>query len=379
MAAKRTRTRPTGSPEEPPLSWPADVVAWFRQHQRQHLPWRSDPTPYRVWISEIMLQQTRVETVRPYFERFLERFPSVAELAAADTQEVLKLWQGLGYYSRARNLHRAAHAIVAEHGGELPNTLAGLRSLPGFGPYTAAAVASIAFGLPAPVVDGNVLRFGARLYGIDADIKKPRTRDDLTKRLQPAIEASGDPAAFNQGIMEIGGRVCTPRSPACEACPVRVSGPCIAYRDGRTAELPVKSSAKPRPHKEVAVGIVERRGKILVARRRDDQMLGGLWEFPGGKIEPGESPRDTVIRELHEETGLTVEPDAEPLIAVDHGFSHFTLRIHAYLCRAATGRAKAISAAEIKWLPRSELRALPWPKANGRILDALLGPGEAGD
>lgn len=334
------------------------------------MPWRDDPTPYRVWLSEIMLQQTRVDTVIPYFERFLERFPTVEALADAELQDVLKGWEGLGYYSRARNLHRAAGMVVRERGGEIPDTVDALRELPGLGPYTAAAVASIAFGRPEPVVDGNVLRVFTRFFAIDEDIRKPRVRDELVRRLRPAIEVS-DPSDFNQAIMELGALVCTPRDPACETCPL--AGGCRALDQGRVGELPVKSPAKRTPHHEIGVGVVWRGDRILIARRRDDQMLGGLWEFPGGKREPGETLEETARREIREETGLLVRVDAA-YATVKHTYSHFKITLTAFRCEAP-GRRKPrpVSSEELRWVTLDELDAFPFPKANLQVIAAIRG------
>ncbi len=364
-----SRTHKATSPRRnrPELKWPARLLAWFETSKRE-MPWRTEPVPYRVWISEVMLQQTRVETVIPYFERFLARFPDVHALAAAQPQEVLKLWEGLGYYRRARMLHAAAKEIVATNDGKLPREPEALRRLPGFGPYTAAAVASIAYGVAEPVVDGNVLRVGARLFGSDEDITKSATHTALTERLRPALEASGDPGTFNQALMELGSLVCVPREPRCDTCPLR--NDCVARREKRTAELPVKAPRKARPHKHIAVGVCWRRGKLLIGRRRDDQMLGGLWEFPGGKIESGESPEQAAVREVAEETALTVEP-CGTYAHVEHGYTHFTVTITAIRCRVLKGRTRARSAAELRWIHPSELAEYPFPRANQRIIEAI--------
>ena len=247
-----------------PSTWPARVTAWYRRNGRA-LPWRETDSPYHIWVSEIMAQQTRIDTVIPYYERFLKRFPSVDSLARADLQSVLKLWEGLGYYSRARNLHRAAGVVMSDYHGELPRDYETLQTLPGLGPYTAAAVASFAFGEKVPVVDGNVLRVFTRFFGIDTDIRKPSTRNAIFDHLSPAIRTV-DPGDFNQGIMELGALVCTPKSPDCAACPLRKD--CTALRDDRVDELPVKSPAAKVPHHEVAVGVIWRRGRVLIARGR---------------------------------------------------------------------------------------------------------------
>jgi A/G-specific adenine glycosylase len=332
------------------------------------MPWRDDPTPYRVWVSEIMLQQTRVDTVIPYFRRFIDRFPTVDALAAADLQDVLKRWEGLGYYSRARHLHRAAGVVVRDHAGVVPDTVDALRELPGLGPYTAAAVASIAFGRSEPVVDGNVLRVFTRFYGIDTDIRKPRVRDDLVNRLRPVVETV-PPEIFNQAIMELGALVCTPREPNCGGCPLAEE--CVARRERRVAELPVKSPARRTPHHEIAVGVVWRGDRILIARRRDDQMLGGLWEFPGGKRGQDEPLAETARREVKEETGLQVSV-GDPYAAVRHAYSHFKITLTAFRCRAPGRKApRPITSAEVRWVGLDELDRFPFPRANLTVIRAI--------
>ncbi len=351
----------------PRAAWPERLLEWYDANRRP-MPWRADPTPYRVWISEIMLQQTQVDTVIPYFERFVARFPDIRSLARADLQDVLRAWQGLGYYARARNLHRAAGIVASEMDGRIPGSFEELRKLPGLGPYTAAAIASIAFGEAVPVVDGNVLRVFTRFWGIEDDIRRPRVRDALFDRLGPYV-AGAPPSAFNQSIMELGALVCRPTSPDCPRCPI--AAPCVARRENRTGELPVKSRAKPIPHHEIAVGVIWRRGRILVGRRRADQMLGGLWEFPGGKRRPGESLAETARREILEETGLEVVLDETPYAVVEHTYSHFRITLTAFPCRSDRGRPVARSTDALRWVRLPDLSALPFPKANLAVIDAI--------
>jgi A/G-specific adenine glycosylase len=314
-----------------------------------------------------MSQQTRVDTVIPYYHRFLEAFPSIDALADADEQAVLKNWQGLGYYARARNLHRAAKTMVREHGGGLPGSYDALRELPGFGPYTAAAVASIAHGQPVPVVDGNVLRVFTRFWGIPDDISKPRTKTDLFERLRPHVPAD-QPGTFNQAIMEVGALVCKPRTPQCAKCPLRPD--CVAANEDRTDELPVRAPRPKVPHHEVAVGVIWRRGKVLIGRRRTDQMLGGMWEFPGGKREPGESLEETARREIAEETGLDVTV-GDPYGTVRHTYSHFKISMTAFACQSVRGRAVAASADELRWVRPDQFDVFPFPRASLRVIDLV--------
>ena len=255
------------------------LLAHYRATRRD-LPWRRTRDPYAVWVSEIMLQQTRVATVIPYYERWLERFPTVAALADAPLDDVLERWSGLGYYSRARNLHRGAHEVMARWGGALPRTARELREVPGIGRYTAGAIASIAHGEPTPLVDGNVARVLARHYGIDEDVKSTVGQKRLWALAESLVPAE-DPGDFNQALMELGAMVCTPRSPDCDACPLAAT--CVARAAGRTAELPVlppRKRASELPRLDRAAAWVVEEGRVLLVRRRPDGLYGGLWELP---------------------------------------------------------------------------------------------------
>ena len=346
--------------------WVTRLLDWYRQHRRR-LPWRDDSRPYYVWLSEVMLQQTQVDTVIPYFERFVRAFPDISSLAAADQQAVLKLWEGLGYYSRARHLHKAARLLVARHGGELPEDVEALSRLPGFGPYTTAAVGSIAFGHPLPVVDGNVLRVFCRFWGIETDVRQPRLRKELQARLAPFI-AAAPPSAFNQAIMEVGALVCRPRAPRCDACPLR--GDCVASHTGRTAELPVRSPRGPLPHHHIAVGVVWKHGTFLLARRRQNQMLGGLWVFPGGRQKPDETPPQTLRRQIPAETGLCVRV-GHPYCRVEHGYTHFRITLTAYRCEWRSGEPEARASDEVRWVRLPDIGAYPLPRASHKVLGAV--------
>ena len=256
---------------------PIPLLEWYRDNART-LPWRSDPTPYHVWLSEIMLQQTRVAAVLEYYARFLAAAPAVADLAALPEERLMKLWQGLGYYTRARNLQKAARQIMEDHGGVFPNTYAAIRALAGVGDYTAGAISSIAFGLPTPAVDGNVLRVVARITGDRGDITLPATRKQVTQALSQVIPTAA-PGDFNQAMMELGALVCLPNgAPLCDRCPA--ASFCTARLEGRTEELPVKARKKARRVEERTVYLITREGRVALRRRPSRGLLAGLWEYP---------------------------------------------------------------------------------------------------
>ena len=348
------------------------ILDWYTEHKRP-MPWRDTKDPYKIWISEIMLQQTRVDQAWPYFERFISEFPAVFDLAEAEHQQVMKAWEGLGYYSRARNLHAASKVIVANFGGQLPQDYNDIIKLKGIGPYTAAAITSIAFGKVNAVVDGNVIRVITRFYGIEDDVRSAIT----TKRVQAHVDeliSEKFPADFNQGIMELGATICTPKNPNCNHCPIITD--CIATKMAKTDLIPYKSPAKKKPHKHIGVGIIEQHdGKVLIALRPKNAMLGGLWEFPGGKQEEGESIQQTVERELFEELGVEVKAFKE-FMKLKHIYSHFSITMHAYLCQLISGEPSPKSSQEIRWVEISDLEQYPFPKANKKLTERLMGIGQ---
>lgn len=342
------------------------LVRWYRRHQRD-LPWRQTRDPYAIWVSEIMLQQTRVATAIGYYKRFMARLPTIESLAAAALDDVLKLWEGLGYYSRARNLHRAAREVVARFGGRLPASRDELLTLPGIGPYTAGAIASIAFDLDEPVLDGNVTRVLCRVFRIGADPKAAATRKTLWN-LARGLIPRGRAGLVNQAVMDLGATVCTPREPACPRCPLRRW--CLALEHGEQSQLPVKIRRKTIPQYDVPVAVIRKGRRVLIAQRRPEGFLGGLWEFPGGKMEPGETLQECLVREVREELGIAVRV-VRLLTTARHAYSHFRVTLHAFECRHESGRPRAIECARWKWVGLDELDAHAFPKGSHKIMAAL--------
>jgi A/G-specific adenine glycosylase len=341
------------------------LLEWYAEQGRD-LPWRHLRDPYAIWISEIMLQQTQVKTVLPYFQRWLPQFPTVSVLAAADLQQVLKAWEGLGYYSRARNLHRAAQMIMVQYGGEFPTTLEAALALPGIGRTTAGGILSAAFNLPLPILDGNVKRVLARLVALSV----PPARDlNLLWRVSQHLLPSAHARDFNQALMDLGALVCTPKAPACPVCPWQTY--CQAYQRGTQSQLPMTESKAALPHKTIGVAVIwNDQGHILIDRRKPEGLLGGLWEFPGGKLEPGETISECITREIQEELGIDIVVE-EHLITIDHAYSHFKVTLHVHHCRHLAGEPQPIDCDEVRWVPLADLDQYPFPTANSKIINAL--------
>ena len=318
-----------------------------------------------------MLQQTTVPAVLPYFDRWLRAFPDVRSLARAPLRRVLREWQGLGYYARARNLHEAARIIEREHGGRLPRDEAVLRRLPGFGPYTTAAVLSLAYGKPRPVIDANVRRVVMRILGTRgaAEPKHDKVLRAFIDRVFPADR----PGDFNQAMMELGALVCRSRSPQCLACPVRRA--CRAAREGTQETIPRAKKLKLETI-EVVVAVVEKDGKLLLQERPSGGLLAGLWEFPGGKVEPGESLKAALQREIREELGVGIV-NLRHLTTVRHAYTRFQVTLHAFRCGIGTARLRP--GLRRRWVALSALRRYPLPSGSVKIVDVLTGVATAGN
>ncbi len=347
----------------------SNLLAWWDTGHTA-LPWREQPTPYAIWVSEIMLQQTQINTVIPYYQRWMTRFPTVQDLAAASLDEVLKLWEGLGYYSRARNLHAAAQTIVNEHDGQLPTTVPDLLTLKGIGRYTAGAIASIAFDKPAPILDGNVIRVLSRLTDLAEDVTKTATKKRLWQMATDLVPMKR-PGDFNQAMMELGQRVCLSAKPHCLLCPLRDD--CLARQRGTILERPSRPPRKNIPHYDVAAGVIwenTNSKRFLIAQRPLNGLLGGLWEFPGGKQENGENLPQTLQREIQEELAIEINV-GHHLTSIKHAFTHFRITLHAFHATHTGGTPQHIDVANHAWVTLDDLDNYAFAVTDQKIIAAL--------
>ena len=338
------------------------VLSWYRTNGRR-LPWRNVRDPYRIWVSEVMLQQTQVASAIRYYERFLQAFPSVTHLAEADLQEVLKQWEGMGYYARARNLHQSARLIMERHKGLVPDQMGDLLSLPGIGRSTAGAILSIAFNQQAPILDGNVQRLLCRIYAVREDPRQARV-SRLLWQLSEGILPERQAGPLNQGLMDIGALVCTPKTPSCPGCPLPSF--CQAFHLNAQDRIPQPRRALPLPHREKAVAVIWWEGRVLLCRRPSPGLLGGLWEFPGWHLEGTAPARPLLSQKLAEECGLSVELEEE-ILSFLHAYTHFREGIQVFhgRCRKP-GRA---SRADLQWVRTEELERYPLSASQRRIAD----------
>jgi len=343
-----------------------NLLPWYDANARD-LPWRGIADPYTVWISEIMAQQTRIDTVIPYFNRWMQQFPSLSALANAHQQQVLNLWEGLGYYSRARNLLAAAQRVQLTLGGELPRTRVELERIPGIGRYTAAAIASIAFGEREPVLDGNVKRVLTRVFNISTPVNTPRGERELWSLAEELIP-DARPGDYNQAVMELGATVCTPRSPDCLRCPLKEN--CLANHLSIQDERPVKKPKPQVPTYTVTAAIIERGETVLIAHRPNRGLLGGMWEFPGGKVEEGESLVQALTREIGEELNASIQV-GDVLGEYRHAYTHFNVHLYAYFASLNGSEPVAVEASEIRWVAPRDLRDYPMGKIDRMISNDL--------
>ena len=340
------------------------LLNWY-YNNGYDFPWRNVNDPYSIWISEVMLQQTRVSSALPYYKRWLLVFPDVRSVAVADLDIILKLWEGLGYYGRARNFHSACKLVQEKYRGVIPQDLISFGKLPGVGPYIAAAVLSIAFNIPIPAVDGNAVRVLSRINSID--LPYPKSKNIINSILINLIDPN-DPGAFNQAIMDLGREICTAKNPSCSICPINKY--CDSFVNNDVYKYPVKIKRRQRPHYNVAVGMIWKNNQILISKRKEHGLLGGLWEFPGGKIKIGESPTDCVIREVLEELNILVEPKAH-VKQIAHTYTHFTITMDAYACRHRHGHPKALGCADFRWIFPDDIQLFAFPGANHKLFDKI--------
>ena len=356
------------------------LLDWYASHARR-LPWRvqdssgvnadstSGDIPYKVWVSEIMLQQTRVETVIPYYTKWIERFPTIAVLADVSQQEVLAAWEGLGYYARARNLHRAAQQVMKEYDGALPAETQALRKLPGIGRYTAGAIASIAFGKDEPVLDGNVRRVLARYFNVTEPVQSSEGERKFWALAAENLP-HGRAGDFNQALMDFGATICTPGEPACNRCPLVKN--CQAFALGVQNERPVSLPKQATPHYTVAAAAIFRLGRVLITLRPQDGLLGGMWEFPGGKLQPGEDLVSCLQREICEELGVDIDVGGT-LGKYRHAYTHFKVTLHAFRCSLVNAdEPRPLQADDLRWVSIVDLDEYPMGKLDRKISDRLI-------
>ena len=344
------------------------LISWFLKHQR-HLPWRIRGNPYRIFVVEVMLQQTQIKTVIPYYKRWLKVFPNIEALARAPLDKVLKLWEGLGYYTRARNLHKAAKMIVAEFGGKIPSDLETLQSLPGIGRYTAGAITSIAFQKPVSLVDGNVMRVLSRVFYIRKDIKKPETQK-LMYTIAGTLVPQKVPGIFNQALMELGSLICIPEIPKCPVCPVKSL--CLAYRKGDPSKLPVRSKGVEVKEIEMVVGMLTKNGKFLIRRRPNRGIWGGLWEIPGAVRLPYQTAEEALKEEFKSVLGISIAilKKAPPF---EHRFTHRKALVRPFYIKAlSNGRDRLSQTEPVRWVERKALNKLSFPVPHQKIIAQYL-------
>lgn len=347
------------------LAFQKNLLEWFAEHQRP-LPWRKNYDPYSVWVSEMMLQQTQVATVLPYFKRWMETLPTLQAVANAPEEQVLKLWEGLGYYSRARNLQKAAKHIVEDHQGVFPSKFETILSLPGVGRYTAGAIGSIAFNQNTPIVDGNVTRVLCRLMDLRGEPKSA----SMVKTLWHYAEAwipQGQARFFNQGLMELGATLCLPQKPGCLLCPVQNF--CQSFQAGSVARVPAKTVRRPRTPITTALAVIENDHQFLIQKRPVGGLMGGLWEFPNVNLEEGQAMKETLRQEIEKQYHLEISIEAA-ITTIGHGYTSFKVTLHCFLCRCVEGSRKKLRPSA-RWVSLEELEQFSFPAAHKKLIRIL--------
>lgn len=366
---------PVPSPREPSDGPPfkktaflRTILGWYRRRGRQ-LPWRQTRDPYAIWVSEIMLQQTQVATVIPYYHRFLNKFPTVTALADAHSDRVVKSWENLGYYHRARLMHRAAKLMAKDWDGKLPSGYDDLLCLPGIGPYTAGAIASIAFGKRTLALDGNAKRVYTRLFAFEGGIDGRGREAGIRRLAQPLLSAS-EPGMFNQAIMDLGATLCTPKNPSCPLCPLTAF--CLAVAKGIQDRLPTPKKGKSLPHKDMTASVItDKTGSLLIVKRPEHGLLPGLWKFPGGERCGESSLADALERSVLKELGVMIKV-LEPLTSVKHTFTHFRMTLHAFRARIRRGKPEPLACSGLAWARLEDLAGYAFSKADRTIVHYLL-------
>jgi A/G-specific adenine glycosylase len=342
------------------------LLAWYKRHQRS-LPWRETSDPYRIWISEIMLQQTQVDTVIPYYQRFLKAFPDVRKLAFAPLPNVLKVWENLGYYSRARNIHAASRIIVNQWGGRIPDTLTEIKTLPGIGDYSAGAILSIAYGQALPAVDGNVRRILCRFFAIRKPVDDPGEQKKL-RELAAALIPAKRPGDFNQALMDLGATICKPKNPNCSICPM--TSICRARLLDLQNMLPVTRKAPAIPRRQAAAAVLcNQEGMLLVVQRPPAGLLASLWKLPGGFIDDAENMESGLKRSVKEELGISIRV-GKKLVSANHAYTHFRLTLQTYDCRLLKGLPEPLGCQDWRWVSPADLKKLPTSKIDRMVMEA---------
>lgn len=343
------------------------LLQWYKNHARE-LPWRKTKDPYRIWISEVMLQQTRVDTVIPYYKKWTTTFPDLISLNAASEEDVLRVWEGLGYYRRVENIIKAARILVSDFDGKFPRSIDQLKKIPGIGDYIAGALASIALDMDEVALDGNGMRVLSRLYEYAHPINEGKHKKVLGQFLRDLIP-SGSAGQFNQAVMDLGSLICIPRNPLCAQCPLQSE--CQAYRNNSQGSYPIKKKRGPLPHYDVVAAVIQKNNKVLIDKRKAGGLLGGLWEFPGGKVEEGETHHEALIREIKEELGVDIQITSD-FGQYKHAYTHFKITVFVFRCEIVNGKPVPIEADEIQWVDVDDLEKFPMGKVDRLISLSLI-------